>query len=78
MEKCLFCGRSEEFNRLYKLHQWDKPDKYDWFCEKHIEQIKDFYEVEKRGFLEHFKDPSLREKYLTEGQRALYDRLNKR
>lgn len=77
MEICLFCGRNGEYSKMYKSRHWDNPDKYDWYCEKHIDEVRRFQNKQIRSFLEHFKDPALREKYLNDNQKSLYDRLSK-
>lgn len=78
MKKCMYCGKDERFKKMVKIHEWNKPEKFAWYCEDHYKQVENFQNKEKKEFLEHFKNPKLREKHLSERQRTLYDRLNKK
>jgi hypothetical protein len=70
--KCNFCSRE---TAVYPLQSWDNPEMIEYYCYDHYLEVNLFQEKQKRAFIEHFKDPVLRKKWLSENQQKLYNRL---
>lgn len=75
MKHCLFCNTSTE--PLRKLYEWDSPNRYDWYCEKHYYSVKAFQEEQKRKFIEVYSHPESYA-YLPEKSKKLFDQLTKK
>lgn len=72
MKKCLFCNSDSE--PLIRLYEWDKPDAYSWYCERHYAGAKGFQTQQRDRFIKYYEEPQ-RYEQLSSKQKALYDRL---
>ncbi|KON67377.1 hypothetical protein AKG34_21395 [Peribacillus butanolivorans] len=72
MKKCLFCNIDSE--PLIKLYEWDKPDTYNWYCEKHYGGALGFQTQQRERFIKYYEVPQ-RYEQLNSIQKDLYNRL---
>lgn len=72
MSKCLFCEST--MGPLRKVYMWNKPERYDWYCDKHYSSVKAFQNKQKEDFIKTYNRPESYAK-LPEHSKRLYDRL---
>lgn len=75
-KKCNLCGST--YKPLEKVYEWDKEDSFDYYCSAHAGQVRAFHRKQEKDFYEHFRDLQLRDKYLSQMQRELWERVAKK
>ena len=74
----LFCGYCMKRDvKLYMVTEWNKPEKYTYYCQEHYPQVRQFQQKQMQDFLKSFSDQALRERWLSKEQQELYSRLEK-
>lgn len=73
-KNCLVCGSKIE--PLYKVYFWDKPDKYNYFCQKHYKEVEHFQIKQRDDFNKAYIHPDTRA-WLSPSNLELWERLHK-
>lgn len=63
-----------QFEPLIRLYDWDKPDRYNWYCEKHYTGVQAFQTQQRDRFIKYYEETK-RYEQLNSKQKELYDRL---
>ncbi|MEH7117191.1 hypothetical protein V7128_07185 [Neobacillus vireti] len=74
---CLFCNASGKDVQLYKVYQWDKPDRYSWYCKDHYRQVEKHHDEQARAFVKGFESEQARA-YLSPKQLELWEKMKKK